>query len=144
MSSKSIRMALLMSAFALIPSALRAQPATEITAPKQASIPEPSNSTLDMPIEDIAAALGGGAILDKDFPGLRTHAMYGFFKAMTLNQIAAMSHRQITPDMLAQARSDLSVIPLKRVAGSVLPADVEDLPPSPPGDQASLSDSVPK
>ena len=67
-------------------------------------------SPLDRPIETIADSSGGCAVLDKDFPGLRDHPMYPFFKAMTLNQIAAMSKGQITPDMLAQASTDLTAL----------------------------------
>lgn len=78
------------------------------TALQQTSI-QPA-SVLDLPIEKIAGMSGGCAILDKDFPGLRAHPMFPFFKAMTLNQIAAMSKGQITPDMLAQARTDLAAI----------------------------------
>ncbi len=143
MSSGSMRMALLISALALMPAAMRAQPATELASLTQAVAPEPSSSTLDVPIIDIAASLGGRAVLDKDFPGLCTHAMYGFFKAMTLNQIAAMSHGEITPDMLAQARTDLSALPARPVA-SVHQTDVEDLDLAPPGSQASLSANLQK
>lgn len=78
------------------------------TAPQQNPV-QPA-SALDLPIEKIAGMSGGCAILDKDFPGLRLHPMYPFFKVMTLNQIAAMSKGQITPDMLAQARTDLAAI----------------------------------
>src|SRR6202000_2597674 len=66
---------------------------------------------LDMPIEKIAQSSQGCAVLDKDFPGMRDHPMYGSFKHMTLNQIAAMSHGQITPEMMAQAKTDLSALP---------------------------------
>ena len=143
MSCGSMRMALLMSAIALMPAALRAQPATEVAALKQDAAPEPSNSTLDVPIGDIAASSSGRAILDKDLPGLCTHAMYGFFKVMSLNQVAAMSHGEITPVMLAQARTDLSALPFKPVA-SVHQTDVEDLDFVPSGSQASLNASYPK
>ena len=143
MSSGSLRMALLMSAFALVPAALRAQPAAEVASLKQAVAPQPSTSTLDVPIMDIAASSSGRAILDKDFPGLRTNSMYGFAKAMTLNQIAAMSHGRITPVMLAQARTDLSALPFKADA-SVHQTNVEDLSPAPTGSQASLAASYPK
>ena len=140
MSSKSMRMALLMSAFALMPAALRAQPANEVASLNQAVAPEPSSSSLDVPIMDIAAFSGGRAILDKDFPGLRTHPMYGFAKVMTLNQITAMSHGEITPDMLAQAQTDLSALSFKPVA-SVQQTDALDLDPVPTGSQASLGAS---
>lgn len=131
MSSILMRMAL--SAFALLPAA--AQPAPEGAAPTHRVALQSSDSALDNPIEDIADSTRGCAILDKDFPGLRKHAMYGFFKAMSLNQIAAMSHGKITPDMLAQARTDLSALPFRPAAAPQ--TDVED--PAPPGSQASTS-----
>lgn len=68
-----------------------------------------ADAVLDEPIEKIADTPSGCAVLDKDFPGMRAHPMYGYFKSMSLNQVAAMSKGQITPDMLAQAKSDLSV-----------------------------------
>lgn len=70
--------------------------------------PEIAASTLDMPIEQIAATAGGQAILDRDFPGMCQHPMYSYFKSMTLNQVAAMSKGQITPAMMAQAKVDLA------------------------------------
>jgi hypothetical protein len=59
--------------------------------------------------------------------------MYGFFKSMSLNQIAALSRGKITPDMLAQARTDLATLSFKPVARNDQPVDVED--PAPPGEQ---------
>jgi len=73
-------------------------------------------SPLDMPIERIAATSDGCAVLDKDFPGLRAHPMYGSFKRMSLNQIAAMSKGQITPQMMTQAQADLSALPTQELA----------------------------
>jgi hypothetical protein len=121
-------------ALALVPAG--AQPAAE--APKQVAALEPSNSSLDVPIEDIAASVRGCAILDKDFPRLRKHPMYGFFKAMSLNQIAAMSRGEITPGMLTQARTDLSVLAFKPVVRTDDQTDFENLVP--PGNQASAAD----
>ena len=144
MSSGSLRMALSMCAIALMPAAVQAQPANEVASLKQVAAPQPSNSTLDVPIEEIAASSSGRAILDKDFPGLRAHPMYGFAKVMTLNQIAAMSNGRITPDMLAQARTDLSALPFKAVAQQVHQTDALDLDSAPSGSQASLGDSYPK
>ncbi len=144
MSSRSMRMALLMSALAFVPAAMRAQSAPEVASLTQAAVPEPSNSALDVPITDIAASSSGRAILDKDFPGLRTHAMYDFFKGMTLNQIAAMSHGDITPGMLAQARTDLSALTFKPVAQSIQQTDFDDADSVPSGSLASLGDSYPK
>ncbi|MGA7712316.1 MAG: hypothetical protein WCA81_10470 [Rhizomicrobium sp.] len=144
MSCRAMRMALLMSAFALMPAALQAQPAADVAASEQVAALVSSNSALDVPIEEIAASLSGCAILDKDFPGLRTHAMYVFFKVMTLNQIAALSDGRITPNMLAQARTDLSALPFKFLAQNVHQTDIDDLDLVPPLRQASLSDSHPK
>ncbi len=67
-----------------------------------------NQSKLDEPIAQIAGTADGCAILDKDFPGLRAHPMYGFFKNMSLHQIAAMSRGRITVDMLTQAQTDLT------------------------------------
>jgi hypothetical protein len=79
-------------------------------------------SALDEPIEQIADSPGGCAVLDTDFPGLRDHPMYPFFKSLTLNQIAAMSGGKITPDMLAQAKADLAAAPAAPAATPVAAA----------------------
>ncbi len=144
MSSRSMRVALLISALALMPEALWAQTANDVAALKQDTAPETSNSSLNMPIEEIAASPGGCVILDKDFPGLRAHAMYQFFKTMTLHQIAAMSHGQITADMLAQAQADLSALPIKVVSRSGHRTDGDDLDFAPPGGQGLHSNSAHK
>lgn len=70
-----------------------------------------AQSKLDEPIAQIAGTAHGCAILDKDFPGLRDHPMYGFFKNMSLHQIAAMSRGRITTDMLSRAQTDLTAAP---------------------------------
>jgi len=80
--------------------------------------PTPSSSPLDEPIRQIADT-AGRAVLDKDFPGLRQHSMYPFFKSMSLNQIAAMSKGQITPAMLAQFQTDLATIDATSTASAV-------------------------
>jgi hypothetical protein len=76
-------------------------------------------SKLDEPIDQIAGTAHGCAILDKDFPGLRSHPMYGFFKNMSLHQIAAMSRGRITTDMLSQAQTDLAAQPSSAATISV-------------------------
>jgi hypothetical protein len=78
-----------------------------------------NQSKLDEPIDQIAGTAHGCAILDKDFPGLRAHPMYGFFKNMSLHQIAAMSRGRITTDMLSQAQTDLMAQPSGAAAISV-------------------------
>jgi hypothetical protein len=141
MSSRAMQTALLIFSVALMSAALRAQPVPEVAVLKQ--VAAPLHSALDVPIIEIAASLRGRDILDKDFPGLRKHAMYGVFNAMTLNQIAAMSHGEITPDMLVQARTDLSALPFKPAA-SVPQTEIDDPNPAPSGSQTPLSDSYPK
>ena len=146
MSCGSMRMGLLACALALMPAASWAQPANEVASLNLAHPAAPAPSTAGWstsPPRTSPASPGGCAILDKDFPGLRTNSMYGFAKAMTLNQIAAMSHGKITPDMLAQARTDLSALPAGPAA-AVHQADVEDLNLVPTGSQASLNASYPK
>lgn len=130
-----------LTVLALLPAALLAQPAAAAQDVAARAL-QTSISTLDVPIEDIAASVRGCAILDKDFPRLRKHPMYGFFKSMSLNQIAGMSHGEITPDMLAQARTDLAALSLKPALRGDQPVDIED--PAPPGHQAALSDNAPK
>ena len=114
----------------LAPASAQTSDATQPAAMQAAASP------LDLPIETIADSTGGCAVLDKDFPGLRDHPMYPFFKAMTLNQIAAMSKGQITPDMLAQAKTDLATLSAAPVttASSDAPAAAdlaEDPAPAP-------------
>src|ERR1700761_127515 len=106
---RSVRILIPIAILALLATAASAQTADDPTADPVATRPA-SSSPLDQPIEAIADMSGGCAVLDKDFPGLRAHPMYAFFKSMTLNQIAAMSKGQITPDMLAQAKMDLAAL----------------------------------
>ena len=154
MSSRSMRTALMMSAFALALAACQAPPAadvaapkqsatpTQTTAPKQAAMPKQSaapaaaNSMLDLPVEKIAAISRGRAILDKDFPGLCTHPMYSSFESMSLNQLAAMSSGKMTPIMLAKAQKDLSKLRGLRTDPQTTTADAT---PAPSDNQASLS-----
>lgn len=128
-SSGLMQHVLWMTALVLVPAAVAAAPPAEHAAPVSAK------SMLDVPIEDIAASQDGCAILDKDFPDLRKHAMYDFFKSMTLNQIAAMSHGRITRAMLAQAKSDLSSLPVRAAAQPLPPVDFDDADPVPGGSQ---------
>jgi hypothetical protein len=121
---RPVRILFPVAIFGLLTCAASAQTndAMPVSLPSQDAV-----SPLDMPIEKIADIDGGCAILDKDFPGLRDHPMFPFFKAMTLNQITAMSKGQITPDMLAQARIDLAALTPLNVAQT--PAAVTVAPP---------------
>ena len=83
--------------------------------------PANSNSALDQPIRKIADTTDGCTVLDRDFPGLRAHPMYQFFKSMTLNQIAAMSHGRITQEMLRQAQTDLAALNMQAGATAAVP-----------------------
>ena len=118
----------------LMPVSVHAQSLASVPQPPVATIPSDDplaldgvapqtaviyQSKLDEPIDRIAGTAHGCAILDKDFPGLRSHPMYGFFKNMSLHQIAAMSRGRITTDMLTQAQTDLTAQPAGTTAISV-------------------------
>ncbi len=66
--------------------------------------------TLDTPIEQIVAVPAGKAVLDKDLPGLTTHAMYDQFKTMSLKDLQPMSQGAITDDQLKKAGDDLATV----------------------------------
>ena len=93
---------------------------------------QPSASVLDEPIKQIARSSSGCAVLDKDFPGLRQHAMYPFFRSMSLNQIAALSKGQITFEMLMQAKTDLTALTSDSQIGVTTPARVTTVAASAP------------
>jgi hypothetical protein len=104
--------AMLVCACALLPEKSRLPEPTPRPEPlpqRQSAVPA-TNSALDLPIEQIANSSDGCEVLDRDFPGLRTHPMYGFFKSLSLKQVAALSKGQITPEMLAQAETDLASV----------------------------------
>jgi hypothetical protein len=100
------------SAQELPPLADRPQNDTAVTEP---------TAVLDEPIKHIADTPQGCSVLDKDFPGLRQHSMYPFFKSLSLNQIAAMSKGQITAEMLAQAKADLTALDSTAPAAAGVP-----------------------
>jgi hypothetical protein len=99
---------------------------TSSEAPSK-SAPAQAKSALDVPIEAIAASVSGCAVLDKDFPGMRSHAMYGFFKSMSLHQVAALSKGKMTPAMLAQARADLAPLAFAAVPPPAALPDIDDM-----------------
>jgi hypothetical protein len=124
-------MAVVLCGVAFIPVASFAGPANSMAAPKSrmASPSQQAKSALDVPIEAIAASVSGCAILDKDFPGMRSHAMYGFFKSMSLHQVAALSKGRMTPEMLAQAHNDLAALSLAAVPPPAVLPDIDDMEP---------------
>jgi len=66
--------------------------------------------SLDTPIEQIVANPAGKAVLDKDLPGLSTHAMYDQFKTMSLKDLQPMSQGAITDDQLKKVGEDLAAV----------------------------------
>ena len=88
-------------------------------APAPAPVPVPTASTdattaakltLDTPIEVIAANPAGKAVLDKDIPGLTSHAMYDSFKAMSLKALQPMSNGALTEAQMEKVQADLAAI----------------------------------
>lgn len=69
----------------------------------------PAAATLngDSPIEAIAATAAGKASLEKNLPGLLTHAVYEQFKGMSLRALAPMSGGIITDEKIAAVEVDL-------------------------------------
>ena len=70
----------------------------------------PKPLTIDTPIQDIAANPDGKAVLDKDLPGLTSHAMYDQFKSMSLKDLQPMSQGAITDDQLKKVGADLATV----------------------------------
>ena len=66
--------------------------------------------TLDTPIETIVANPAGKAVLDKDAPGLTTHAMYDQFKSMSLKDLAPMSQGKLDDAALKKIGDDLAAV----------------------------------
>jgi hypothetical protein len=89
-----------------------AETATPVPASSNAATTPAASAkyTLDTPIEAIAADPKGKAVLDADFPGMTTHAMYDSFKSMSLNQVQPMSGGAISPEALTKAATDLAAI----------------------------------
>jgi hypothetical protein len=66
--------------------------------------------SIDTPIEEIVAVPAGKDVLDKDIPGLTTHAMYEQFKSMSLKDLQPMSQGQITDDQVKKVSDDLAAL----------------------------------
>ncbi len=64
--------------------------------------------TLDTPIEQIAAAPQGAAILHKDIPGLLENSSYPMFKSMSLKLVASLSGGRLDAQTLAETQADLA------------------------------------
>jgi hypothetical protein len=66
--------------------------------------------TTDTPIQDIVANPEGKAVLDKDLPGLTTHAAYDQFKSMSLKDLQPMSQGAISDEALKKVSDDLAKV----------------------------------
>ncbi len=77
---------------------------TPVAAPPAAPL------SADTTIDALASDPKARAVLDTNFPGLTTHAMYDQFKSMTLSQLQPMSGGKITDEGLAKARAELAAI----------------------------------
>lgn len=66
--------------------------------------------TVDTPLETIVADPAAKAVLDKDMPGLTTHAMFDQFKSMSLKQLAPMSGGKITDEGLVKVGAELATL----------------------------------
>jgi hypothetical protein len=80
------------------------------TAPAAPAAAASGALTLDTPIETIAANPAGKAVLDKDLPGLTTHAMYDQFKSMSLKDLQPMSQGAVSDEALKKTGEDLAKI----------------------------------
>src|ERR1700722_4700232 len=96
----------------LIVAAILAIPQIAQAGPSMTTIPATLTTgyTLDTPIEAIAASPAGAAVINKDIPGLLTDRSYEIFKGMSLRLVAALSHGQLTNQMLAQVDDDLKAL----------------------------------
>jgi hypothetical protein len=66
--------------------------------------------TVDTPLETIVADPAAKAVLDKDLPGLTTHAMFEQFKSMSLKQLQPMSGGKITDESLVKVGTELATV----------------------------------
>jgi len=96
------------AAIALSAAGYAAAPA--FSAPVQAEEPGASY-TLETPIEQIAAAPQGAAILHKDIPGLLENSSYPMFKSMSLKLVASLSGGRLDAETLAVTQIDLARLP---------------------------------
>lgn len=65
---------------------------------------------LNTPIKALVADERAKAVLDKELPGLTTHAQYGFFKGMTLKELQPLSGGLITDERLKATEAALKTL----------------------------------
>lgn len=74
------------------------------------------NYSLDTPIEILAANPAAAAILNANIPGLLEDDSYFLFKDMSLENVASLSHGQITSDTLQTIATQLKSVPISTSA----------------------------
>ena len=100
-----------LAAALLLPAIASAQTApAPVATPASTAPASTAKFSLDTPLETIVADPAAKAVLDKDMPGVSTHAMFEQVKTMSLNQVAPMAGGAITADMLAKTAADLAAI----------------------------------
>lgn len=101
---------------ALMAAALSLAACASAQSVEKASIEAPSADaakpafTLDTPIRDLVADPAARAVLDKELPGLTTHAQYGVFKGMSLKKLQPLSGGLITDERLAATGAALKAL----------------------------------
>ena len=111
-----IRIALLILSALAFPFGASAVPTQETagnTTPSQpqSALSSPSASfTLDTPIRTLAADPRVRVVLDRELPGLTTHARYEQFKGMSLKALKPLSGGMITDQRLAAVEASLKAL----------------------------------
>ncbi|PZT98999.1 MAG: hypothetical protein DI624_06485 [Brevundimonas sp.] len=70
--------------------------------------------TLDTPIERLVADPAAKTVLDRELPGLTTHARYDQFKGMSLKALKPFSGGLITDERLAAVEAGLRALASER------------------------------
>ena len=66
--------------------------------------------TLDTPIQQLVADAGAKAVLDRELPGLTTHARYEQFKGMSLKALKPCSGGLISDERLQAVETGLKAL----------------------------------
>jgi hypothetical protein len=75
--------------------------------PRQNREADSAQSTVDIPVEQLAADKEAASVLRKDIPGLLEDKHYPMFKSMSLRVIAELSNGDISSQTLAETEADL-------------------------------------
>ncbi len=103
-----IRLALAAAVLLLAaPASAQTSASAPARAPVEAGVPA---FTLDTPIERLVAHPGARAVLDRELPGLTTHARYEQFKRMSVKAFKPFSGGLITDARLAAVERGLAAL----------------------------------